>query len=276
MQDPLAPLRGQPFFVMDGAGNDFVIVDLRGGGEMTADAARHLGDRQGPWGCDQIIGIVEGPAMAIWNADGSEAGACGNAARCVASLLFEEDGGERIRFGSPSGELSAAWRNGLVEVDMGAPRLGWEEIPIAEPVEDTRNLPLPQEDLDAHGLGRPSGVSMGNPHAVFFVDDAEQAPLETFGPVFENHPFFPEKCNISAASHDGEALRLRTFERGVGITRACGTAACATLVSAARRGITGRSSAIRADGGVLHITWDETSGHVLMAGPVRLHRNGVF
>ncbi|GGY47466.1 diaminopimelate epimerase [Parvularcula lutaonensis] len=276
MTDPLEPLEGRPFWIMDGAGNDFVIVDLRDGGTMTTDAARALGDRSGPYGCDQVIGLIEGPAMRIWNADGSEAGACGNAARCIASLLFDEEGGEILRFGSPSGELHASRASGQIEVDMGAPRLGWRDIPLSEAVDDTIALPLPPGLLQRHGLEPPAGVSMGNPHAVFFVTDAEATDLAAFGPTIENHALFPERCNVSVVSREDGGLRLRTWERGVGITRACGTAACATLVSAARRGLTGRSSAIRADGGTLHITWDEKTGHVLMAGPVQLRRKGVF
>lgn len=275
--DPLLSLQGCPFFVMDGAGNDFVIVDLRQGGEMTAEAARYLGHRQGPFGCDQIIGIVEGPAMAIWNADGSEAGACGNAARCVASLLFDERGGTKLTFGSPSGQLSASRGDGLIEVDMGEPRFAWNRIPIAEEIDDTGALPLPAAVLEPYGLEAPVGVSMGNPHAVFFVEDAEAAPLHAFGPVIEIHPLFPDRVNVSVASPAGDStLRVRTWERGVGITKACGTAACAVQVAAAQTGRAGRMGVIEADGGTLGIIWDEASGHVLMAGPIRLHRKGTF
>jgi diaminopimelate epimerase len=264
---------------MDGAGNRFVIVDLRAGGEINAEAARYLGDRMGPFGCDQIITLENdrgNARMGILNADGSSAGQCGNASRCVAVLL--RDGSEtRVRFLSPAGPLEARFLpGGDVEVDMGPPRLGWRDIPLAEEVEDTAALPLPPELLRSFGLEAPVGVSMGNPHAVFFVDDAERAALETFGPIFEHHPLFPDRANISAASLREEGLRLRTWERGVGITLACGTAACAALVAGVRRGLTGRAAAVHADGGKLAIRWDEITGHVHMAGPTRLHRQGVF
>lgn len=279
MNDALGPLAGQPFFVMDGAGNDFVVVDLRDGGAMSAEAARALGDRDGPFGCDQVITLTRDEnrvSMAIWNADGSEAGACGNAARCVADILMTESGSDRVTFGSPSGDLAAALREGLIEVDMGIPRLAWSEIPVAREVEDTRRLPLSPALLRDFDLPQPAGVSMGNPHAVFLVEDAEAAPLEAFGPLVETDPFFPDRVNCSVASIGGGHIRLRTWERGVGITKACGTAACAALVSAHRLGLSGREAEIRADGGTLRIRWPETSGRVLMAGPTRLHRRGVF
>jgi len=274
-------LVGLPFIVMDGAGNDFVVVDLRQGGAMTAEAARFLGNRDGPFGCDQIITLEPddtlGARMGIWNADGSEAGACGNAARCVASLYLEEHGSDHVRFGSPSGPLNASRATGsLIEVDMGAPRFAWEDIPIASRVADTVSLPLPKALLKEFGLPQPSGVSMGNPHAVFFVEDADDAALGRFGPVIETHAFFPDRVNVTVASPRPSGFRTRTWERGVGITKACGTAACATVVSAIRRGLVERQATIFADGGELTITWDQEANRVLMAGPVRLHRRGTF
>lgn len=277
MNHALEPLAGCPFAIMDGAGNDFVIADLREGGMMTAAAARHLGDRAGPFGCDQVITIEPGPAMGIWNADGSRAGACGNAARCVAKLLLDEQGGDAITFGSPAGPLQAVMHGDLlVDVDMGEPRFAWDEIPLGAPVESTLHLPLPESLLARFGLAAPAGVSMGNPHAVFFVEDSEAAALTTFGPLVETDPLFPDRCNVSVVSRRGGALRVRTWERGVGITKACGTAACASLVAAHRLGLAGREANVIADGGTLTIRWDETSGHVHMAGPVRLHRRGTF
>lgn len=274
---PLASLAGCPFRVMDGAGNDFVIVDMRAGGRMTEAAARFLGDRLGPYGCDQVIGITEGPFMQIWNADGSPAGACGNAARCVADILMEEAGSADMRFGSPAGVLAASRdARGMVTVDMGSPRWSWEEIPLSRPVAETRALPLPADLLAAHGLDAPVGISMGNPHAVFFVADAEAIALDRLGPRVETDPLFPGRANVTVASPRGGGFRTRTWERGVGITRACGTAACATLVAAVRTGRKERSAAIEADGGRLAISWDAGSGRVLMAGPVRLHRLGTL
>lgn len=275
----LKTLEGQPYFIMDGAGNDFVIADLRKGGRMTADAAKYLGDRGGLFGCDQIIVLeerYEQPFMSIWNADGTAAGACGNAARCVARILFDEVGGKALAFGSPSGELRASLENSLVEVNMGSPRLGWEEIPLAKACDNTESLPFDPALRSRFGLPEPAGASMGNPHATFFVSDAEGALLDSFGPEIESHPFFPDRVNVSVASVKDGIIRLRTYERGVGITAACGTAACAALVNAHRLGLTEREAEVVADGGRLRIRWDEETGHVLMAGPTRLHRKGRF
>jgi diaminopimelate epimerase len=265
---------------MDGAGNDFVVVDLRRGGEMSEAAARHLGDRSGPFGCDQIIGIASGSdtaMMLIWNADGSEAGACGNAARCVADLLMEERTADSISFGSPSGPLAARRAaDQLVAVDMGRPRLAWHEIPVSRELSQTLELPVDASVLDRYGLTAPVGVSMGNPHAVFFVADAEREPLAAFGPLIEHDPLFPDRVNCSVASIQNGVIRLRTWERGVGVTRACGTAACASLVAASRLDLLGRRAKVVADGGELAISWDERTGRVEMAGPTRLHRSGVL
>nr|WP_305889039.1 diaminopimelate epimerase [Parvularcula maris] len=264
---------------MDGAGNDFVVVDLRGGGAMTEAAARHLGDRRGPFGCDQIIGIAnrdDRPAMLIWNADGSEAGACGNAARCVAELLMTERSAEALSFGSPSGTLDARRMGERIAVDMGRPRLRWDEIPLSQELPQTLQLPVDGGVLERYGLTPPVGVSMGNPHAVFFVANAEAEPLASFGPLIEHDALFPDRVNCSVASIHGGAIRLRTWERGVGLTMACGTAACASLVAAHRIELLGRSAKVVADGGELFIAWDEETGRVEMAGPTRMHRRGVF
>ncbi|MEM9838646.1 MAG: diaminopimelate epimerase [Pseudomonadota bacterium] len=274
--DALKNLAGCPYWVMDGAGNDFVVVDMRAGGFMTSDAARYLGDREGPFGCDQIIGIVYGTSMLIWNQDGTEAGACGNAARCVAWLLMDEVKSNLATFGSPGGTLQAKRDGERVTVDMGTPRLEASQIPVAEPCDDTSLLPLSPGLLAKYGLNRPVGVSMGNPHAVFFVDDAEAMPLEALGPEIETHPLFPDRVNVTVASAQPRGFRARTWERGVGITKACGTAACATLVAAVRRGHAHRKAQIEADGGTLTIAWDEDTGRVTMTGPVQLHQHGVF
>lgn len=281
MNPALAPLSGRRYWLMDGLGNDFVIVDLRAGGTMTKDAAQALGDRSGPFGCDQIIGLVDKgglPAMGIWNQDGSEAGACGNAARCLAWLLMEEEGETVLALNSPSGVLIAE-RLGRrrVSVDMGKPRLGWTEIPLAEAHEDTRYIDIKLGPIDKPVLWGPSAVSMGNPHCVFFVDDIEAHDISRFGPMIEHHPLFPEGANVSIAQvrsrHD---LRVRTWERGVGLTKACGTAACAALVSGARRRATGRKASVELDGGTLGVEWREDDDHVVMAGPVSLNGEGVF
>ena len=280
MKDKLAQLEGRPFIVMDGAGNDFVIVDLREGGVMKKRAAKFLGDRKGPFGCDQIITIEDhdgAPYMGIFNADGSEAGACGNASRCFSHLLFEETGTRSMTFGTPSGPLDARLlETGEVEVDMGAPRLGWEQIPLSLPVENTVSLPIEKSLRQPFGVRKPVGVSMGNPHAVFFVEDADAVDLPKLGPLIEHHPLFPDRVNCTVASEVEDGFRLRTWERGVGITAACGTAACATLVAAKRKGLVSRKAKMHANGGILSIHWEKESGHVLMAGPVKLHRKGTF
>ena len=281
MHDPLTDLAGTPYFLMDGLGNDFVILDLRGTRTRVGeDAARAVGDREGRFGCDQVIGLTDGdglPRMMIWNADGSEAGACGNAARCVAWLLMEEDGEAATAFSAPSGVLMAE-RLGptRIAVDMGEPKLGWEEIPLSEAHEDTRYVDVKLGPIDNPVLWGLSAVSMGNPHCVFFVDDVGAHDIARFGPMIEHHPLFPQGVNVSIAQarsrHD---LRVRTWERGVGMTKACGTAACAALVSGARRRVTGRKASVELDGGTLGIEWRESDGHVTMAGPVSLNGRGV-
>lgn len=278
-----AGLEGKTYWLMDGLGNDFVILDLRGvdSEPLSADAARYLGSRDGPYGCDQMITITgskRAPAMGIFNADGSPAGACGNAARCVAWLLMNEQGTDQIALGSPSGPL-AATRTGedTISVDMGPPRLHWTEIPLAEQMDDTRFVDIKLGPIDAPVLWGPSAVSMGNPHCVFFVDDVATQALDRFGPLVEHHPLFPEGANVSVAhAPDDETLHVRTWERGVGLTQACGTAACAALVSAHRRRLTKRAATVHLPGGALSITWREEDDHVIMTGPTRLNGRGTF
>lgn len=265
---PPPPLR---FRKMHGLGNDFVVIDARAGGPgVTPALARALGDRHRGVGFDQLAELLppdpgDGAALRIrfWNADGSTAGACGNATRCVASLAMAETGREALALRTEFGLLPAELRSdGLIEVNMGVPVLDWARIPLSEAV-DTAALPLP---------GAPGAVSMGNPHCVFFVPDAEGAPLLTEGPHFEHHPMFPERTNVEFAeilppAPDGtDRIRLRVWERGAGVTLACGSGACATVVAAARRGLTGRRAEVILDGGSLFIDWREDG--VRMAGPV--------
>ncbi len=262
------------FLKMHGLGNDFVVIDARRTPYLPAEAeVRAIADRRTGVGCDQFI-VVEaakraGTAgfMRIRNADGGEVAACGNAARCVGWLLMEESGADRVAFETPAGILEA-WRaegdgsGPRVTVDMGPARLDWAEIPLAGPA-DTLRL-----DVGHGGFSGPVAVNMGNPHAVFFVDDAEAVPLETVGPVLEHHPAFPERTNVEFAQRlSPTRIRMRVWERGVGVTQACGTGACATLVAAARRGLTGRKADVLLDGGTLTIEWLE-DGRVLMTGPV--------
>ncbi len=262
-----APL---PFIKMHGLGNDFVVFDARSRAlSLTPAQVAAIAHRRTGIGCDQLI--VIGPArgnvsdawMSIFNADGSEVAACGNATRCVASLLMSESGNKSVVIETKAGLLDGESREGgLVAVDMGPARLDWRDIPLAEPV-DTLHL-----GLLAGPLFDPVGVSMGNPHAVFFVDDAEAVDLERLGPGLEHHDLFPARANIEVAQIVGpDRIRMRVWERGSGITMACGTGACATLVAASRRGLTSRKAQVILDGGELAIEW-LPDGHVMMIGPV--------
>ncbi|RDD63500.1 diaminopimelate epimerase [Ferruginivarius sediminum] len=263
--------RGRPFIKMHGLGNDFVVVDARREPfDLDAGAARRIADRREGVGCDQVI-VMEPPRdpcanvfMRIRNADGSEVAACGNATRCVAARVMTERETREVTVETLAGLLHAKHAaEGKVAVDMGAARLDWNEIPLAREM-DTLHL-----GLEADGLRDPVAVSVGNPHAVFFVDDAEAVELERVGPELEYDALFPERANISAAQVlDSTHIRLRVWERGAGITRACGTAACATAVAAVRRELTERKVTIALDGGELGLEWRAGDGHVIMTGPV--------
>ncbi len=258
------------FIKMHGLGNDFVVVDAREVPCVLDErAARALADRREGVGCDQIV-VLEPPRngradvfFRFWNSDGGEVDACGNGTRCAASLVMAESGREAVAIETAAGLLGAqAAGAGQVTVDMGEARLAWDEIPLARE-QDTLHLELAREDL-----ADPVGVNMGNPHAVFFVEDAAAVDLARLGPELEHDPVFPERANIGIAQVTGpDRLRLRVCERGAGITRACGTGACAAAVAAARRGLTGRRVTVTLDGGPLIIEWRE-DGHVEMTGPV--------
>jgi len=265
------------FLKMHGLGNDFVVIDARNTPYSPAEAeVRAIADRKTGVGCDQFI-VVE-PAktagtagfMRIRNADGSEVSACGNASRCVGWLLMEETGTDRVAFETNAGILEAFRAGeGRVTVDMGPARLEWTQIPLAGPADTLR-----VETVEHAGFAGPVAVNMGNPHAVFFVSDAEAVPLSEVGPVLEHHPAFPERTNVEFAQVlSPTSIRMRVWERGVGITRACGTGACATAVAAARRGLTGRKADVILDGGTLTIEWLE-DGRVLMTGPIALSFSG--
>ncbi|HLL29774.1 MAG TPA: diaminopimelate epimerase, partial [Allosphingosinicella sp.] len=219
------------FRKMHGLGNDFVIFDSREAPvEMTEELARSLADRRTGIGCDQLIVLEPSDQadvrMRIWNSDGGEVESCGNAARCVALLL-----GGAGWIETAGGLLAASAKDGAATVDMGEPRFGWDEIPLAYPM-DTAAMPVGWEELRD-----PFAVNVGNPHIVFFVDDADDPDLERLGPLIENDPLFPERINVNLASIEEGAVRLRVWERGAGLTRACGTGACATAVAAVSRGL---------------------------------------
>ena len=267
-----------PFIKMHGAGNDFVVLDgrVRPLG-LTPDRIRLIADRRLGIGCDQLISLEPGTDsadvfMRIHNPDGSEAGACGNATRCVATLVARECGRPAVIIRTISGDLpSSLLPDGRVTVDLGPPRLGWAEVPLAAPM-DTLHLPLAEGPA-----GDPAACSMGNPHATFFVPTLEGLDIVAFGPRFETDALFPDRANIGFAQIlSPECIRLRVWERGAGLTLACGSGACATLVNAVRRGLTGRRVEMKLDGGVLTIEWREADGHVLMTGPVETSFTGAI
>jgi diaminopimelate epimerase len=237
------------FHKMHGLGNDFVIFDARSDPiEMTEARARAVADRRTGVGCDQLILLepsqVADLRMRIFNADGGEVEACGNAARCVALL----EGGE-TRIETQGGAIRGSAEAGAARVEMGEPRFGWEEIPLAYPM-DTAALPVGWEELQS-----PSAINVGNPHLIFFVDRAETVPLERLGPEIERDPLFPQRINVNVASLEDGAIRLRVWERGAGLTQACGTGACATAVAAMRRKLVGSRVDVRLPGGKLTIEW---------------------
>jgi diaminopimelate epimerase len=260
-----------PFIKMHGCGNDFVVFDERTAPlGLTQARAAAIANRRTGVGCDQFIAIEPPPAgsnadafMRIRNPDGSEAGACGNATRCVAHLLAAETGRRQLVIQTISGHLPAELlADGRVAVDMGEVRLDWRSIPLAAAA-DTLHLPLAEGPV-----ADPAAASMGNPHATFFVVDLAATPVETIGPKLEHAAIFPERANIGFVQVLArDRIRLRVWERGAGLTLACGSGACAALVNAARRGLTARRAAVLVDGGELEIEWRDDN-HVLMTGPV--------
>ncbi len=270
---------GRPFLKMNGLGNDFVVVDARSEPwTPSEDEARAIADRVDGIGCDQLIALE--PAndadvfMRIWNADGGQVEACGNATRCVAWLLSETTGQDRFVIDTAAGPLGAE-RVGedLVRIDMGKPRLDWRDIPLAEPM-DTKGIELQVGPIDNPVLHTPGCVNMGNPHVVFFVPDVDAAPVTQIGPMIEHHRLFPERTNVGFAQIvSGDRIRLRVWERGVGETKACGTGACAALVAANRRALCSASATVSLTGGDLLIEWlpDE---RVMMTGPIELEYAG--
>ncbi len=263
------------FHKMHGLGNDFVIIDQRSGKlSLSSEQISQIGDRRRGVGFDQLLCILLSDKadvfMRVYNPDGSEAGACGNGTRCVARLMMEEQGQSHVSIETRAGVLEATPGLRGYTVDMGRPGQSWDEIPLASAM-DTLSL-----DIEAGPLKQPTAVSMGNPHAVFFVDDVDAVPLKDLGPELERHPMFPERANIGVAEiRNPETIRLRVFERGAGITPACGSGACAALVAAVRRGLAAQSASVILDGGRLHITWDE-DGRIKMTGPATHAYKGTF
>jgi diaminopimelate epimerase len=269
---------------MNGLGNEIVVVDLRRSRAAisSADARAVAGPNGASY--DQLMALhaprVPGTDayVRIYNSDGSESGACGNGMRCIAALVTQETGKDSAAFETRAGLLNC-WKadGGLFTVDMGPPRLRWDEIPLAEEFADTRRIELQIGPIDAPILHSPSAVNMGNPHAIFWVEDVDAYDLGRFGPLLENHPIFPERANISLASvKSRQHVVIRTWERGAGLTKACGSAACAAAVAAARLRRADRKVTVTLPGGDLLIEWRERDDHVLMTGPVEYEFEGRF
>ena len=260
----------RPFLKMNGLGNDFVVVEARSAPfEPTPEDVRAIADRTSGVGFDQLISIERAAGAdaraRFWNADGEEVGACGNGTRCVGWLMMQASGKDEVAIETQAGVLRA-WRadERLVSVDMGEPGLDWRDIPLADE-QDTLRL-----DVPLHPALSEAGtcVAMGNPHVVFFVDELDEAFVRSVGPVVERHPLFPEGVNVGFAQVvDRGRLRIKVWERGAGLTKACGTGACAALVAASRRDLTDRSAVVVTDGGELLIEWRAEDGHVIMTGP---------
>ena len=270
-----------PFTKMHGLGNDFVVLDGRVRAiSLAADEVRRIADRKRGVGCDQLITIEPSDRaaafMRVHNADGGEVSACGNAARCVANMVMDELGTDAVDLDTAAGVLGASRDgSGMVTVDQGPARTDWRDIPLAREM-DTLHMDMSAGGRAVTALDDAVGVNVGNPHAVFFVDEVDSVDLTSVGPGLEHHVLFPERANISIAQvRARDSIQVRVWERGVGITSACGTAACAVAVAGARRGLTDRSADIHLDGGVLRLQWRE-DGHVLMTGPVSTSFSGIL
>ena len=281
----MSALANHPVVKMNGLGNEIVVVDMRTHpATITPAEARAVATPAGAF-YDQLMALYPPRAagtdayVRIFNNDGSESGACGNGTRCIADILFKETGKTTLTFETAAGLLNC-WKGDaplISTVDMGPPKFGWRDIPLAEEFRDTRAIELQIGPIDAPILHSPSAVSMGNPHAIFWVDDVNAYDLSKIGPMLENHPIFPERANITlAAVKSREHLIIRTWERGAGLTRACGSAACAAAVCAARKKLTGRTVTVTLPGGDLLIEWRERDAHVLMTGPVAYEFEGRF
>jgi diaminopimelate epimerase len=278
----MSALANRPFVKMNGLGNEIVVVDMRQTPVPISAAEARAAAQPGGAPYDQLMALYP-PRTAgtdslvrIFNNDGSEAGACGNGMRCVASLFTKESGKDKLAF-EVDGRVLQTWKaaGGLFTVDMGAPKFGWKDIPLAEEFRDTRAIELQIGPIDKPVLHSPSVVNVGNPHAIFWVDDVEAYDLARFGPLLENHPMFPERANISLVKvATKDHLIVKTWERGAGLTRACGSAACAAAVSAARTKRTGRKVRVTLPGGDLLVDWRTSNDHILMTGPVETEFEG--
>ena len=278
----MSALANHAFTKMNGLGNEIVVVDMRRSAAAVSPADARAAAKPDGAPYDQLMALYAPRTpgtdafVRIYNNDGSESGACGNGMRCVADLLAKESGKNAMTFETKAGIINCWKAAELFTVDMGAPRFRWDEIPLAEKF-DTRAIELQIGPIDNPVLHSPSAVNMGNPHAIFWVDDVNAHDLERFGPLLENHPIFPERANITlAAVKTREHIVIRTWERGAGLTKACGSAACAAAVAAARLGRAGRKVTVTVPGGDLAIEWRASDDHVLMTGPVAYEFEGRF
>ncbi len=274
------------FRKMNGLGNDFVVLDHRADGfTITEDFVRAVADRDNGIGCDQLIVIapskVADTRMRIWNNAGGEVESCGNATRCIADILFKETGKDTVLVDTTGGLLICTTAsNDMITVDMGKPKFGWQDIPLSEEFHDTTGIELQIGPIDAPLLHTPSVVNVGNPHAIFWVDDVEAYDLARTGPLLEMHPVFAQGANISLAkvarTAQGDHITLKVWERGAGLTRACGTGACAAAVCAARKNLTGRKVTVTLPGGDLAIEWRNHDDHIMMTGPLTYEYDGIL
>ena len=271
------------FRKMNGLGNDFVVLDGRAQKiTISADQARAISNRKTGIGCDQLIVMEESPdfdvRMRIWNAEGGEVQSCGNASRCIADLLFDEMKSNTAVIDTKGGLLLATKAGDkMVTIDQGLPKFGWKDIPLSEPFADTRHIELQYGPIDHPLIHSPSVVNVGNPHCIFWVDDLDVVDLGRAGPMLENHPMFPERANISFAKVVArDHIILRVWERGAGLTKACGTAACATMAAGHRIKIIDDRCRITLPGGDLLMAVRESDGNVLMSGPVTYEFDGVL
>ena len=271
------------FRKMNGLGNDFVVLDARARPLVISEiAAKAIADRKTGIGCDQLIVLEKSSGydvrMRIWNAEGGEVQSCGNASRCIADVLFEENGTNTATISTKGGVLIASKAGEkMVTIDQGVPKFGWKDIPLSEPFADTRHIEMQYGPIDHPLIHSPSVVNVGNPHCIFWVDDLDVVDLGRAGPMLENHPLFPERANVSFAKVVArDHVILRVWERGAGLTKACGTAACATMAAGHRIKIIDAKCKITLPGGDLHMEVRESDGHVLMTGPVAYEFDGVL
>ncbi len=268
---------------MNGLGNDFIIIDNRTLNlSFTTRQVRDLANRETGIGCDQLIVLETSDQadifMRIYNAEGGEVDACGNATRCVGYLLQAELGRAASLIQTNAGLLGAVVQeSGDVSVDMGSPRMGWEQIPLSEEFYDTSRIELQLGPIDNPVLHSPCVVNVGNPHCIFWVDDLDAHDLSKIGPFLENHFLFPEQANITLAKVESDdEVTIRVWERGAGLTKACGTAACAVVVCGVRRKLTNRAIIVNLPGGALKMEWRESDDHIMMTGATELEYAGEF